>query len=556
MTKKKKLVDVFPNMVASVVGYFAIELMCARSIDVSDESGGGKVELGAFAAVEIAQLWESVCLRIDDFVVANMAQLSSPDEILQVKEELLLMVETVADEAIGLKQHSLYESMRKLWPRFADLQLDWVSGECISALEQSAYQPMHVVSENILTQMIRAYRLDTIQVEGDEGGAANLSTSFSGLAAANLDALEADLNYSAPGGAAASSVPFSSGASNREGKRGGDAEASDDENDGSDDDDLGDVLQGSETLLEDHNSNAASFVARTFSFSAAVPQIMRALHVMVVRFFLFAHRNSHLSACGEAVCDAVFRAYEVLGSRLTQETVVDGAETPLSKVCQISIDAATFAAVSDTVWEVIENALNHFRWSESIHSHLPDAISNSKLYLNRIAGHAQDFVFELLTYKVDDLLTSLWLNNFELQSKPSSCHAEIEELVDFLSITFMGLTHLPASARETAHFTCCTRVADEILKHVLSPKVPRLNVYSFVVMDLDVQHLLRFVEACHVPHLKQCFVNIIELTQLILSPQFGALVDNGQERSRKYPRVETAKLLILVDKVGMCDDFV
>ena len=127
------------------------------------------------------------------------------------------------------------------------------------------------------------------------------------------------------------------------------------------------------------------------------------------------------------------------------------------------------------------------RWGESIESHLPAAISGSKLYLNRIAAQAQDFVFELLAYKVDDLMTSLSMNNFEPVQLPTHPHDIIEELVEFLEVTFMGLTHLPQSAREAAHFTCCARVADGIMKHILSPKIVRVNLFTFVALDFDLQ---------------------------------------------------------------------
>ena len=129
----------------------------------------------------------------------------------------------------------------------------------------------------------------------------------------------------------------------------------------------------------------------------------------------------------------------------------------------------------------------YYRWGDSIESHLPAAISGAKLYLNRIAAQAQDFVFELLTYKVDDLLTSLVVADFAPTLPPNRPHDVVEELVEFLEVSFLGLTHLPQSAREAAHFTCCARIADGIVKHVLSPKTTRLNVFTFVALDLDVQ---------------------------------------------------------------------
>jgi hypothetical protein len=390
VSRKKKLVDIFPNMVASVIGFFAIEIMCSRSVDATEAAGASNSSAavttavagsGAFSVLEIAQLWEVVCQRLDEFLGAQALQLNSPDEVLQLKEQLLLMAETVADEAIGLKQHGLFESMRKLWDRFKQLQLDWIAGECVEALDHSAYQPLSVDTEESFQRLVKAYRLDTVQVPdgqqpaGDQGNGNSRNSSDAagrqGIAAANLDALEADLNnsnHASDHGFSGNAVPFSSGQATGNSKNDGDEQDSSDggvgEDESDDDGDFGDVIEGTDFLdAGTRISNGGDeFVARIFPFSGAVPRTMHSLHMLVLRFFLFAHRNPHLSGCGEAVCSAVSCAYEVLGARLMQETVVDGSDTPLSKACQISIDAATFAAVSDTLWEIIENALNHFRY--------------------------------------------------------------------------------------------------------------------------------------------------------------------------------------------------
>jgi hypothetical protein len=51
---------------------------------------------------------------------------------------------------------------------------------------------------------------------------------------------------------------------------------------------------------------------------------------------------------------------------LTKEIRRDGSDTPLSKACQISIDAATLAAAADSLWLMVEAALMQFRWTEKI----------------------------------------------------------------------------------------------------------------------------------------------------------------------------------------------
>jgi hypothetical protein len=97
----------------------------------------------------------------------------------------------------------------------------------------------------------------------------------------------------------------------------------------------------------------------TFPFSAIVPHVMRELHRIVVYFFLFASRNPHLGSHGEAVCQAVCRAYDVIGTKLMLEANRMGSETPLSKPCQISIDCALLASASDYLWAIIEPGTPH-----------------------------------------------------------------------------------------------------------------------------------------------------------------------------------------------------
>jgi hypothetical protein len=48
---------------------------------------------------------------------------------------------------------------------------------------------------------------------------------------------------------------------------------------------------------------------------------------------------------------------------------------------------------------------------------------------------------------------------FEPETLPKTPHEMIDQLIDFLTVTLMWLTHLPTAAREAAHFTCCSRVS-------------------------------------------------------------------------------------------------
>lgn len=110
------------------------------------------------------------------------------------------------------------------------------------------------------------------------------------------------------------------------------------------------------TTYNRHNTSDPrdnAYIAQTYPFSDAVPNVMRELHLMVTRFFLFAARNPLLGSRGESVCKATKKAFSTVASTLKKELQVDGENTPLSKACQISIDAATFAQASDTLWIIM-----------------------------------------------------------------------------------------------------------------------------------------------------------------------------------------------------------
>jgi hypothetical protein len=176
-----------------------------------------------------------------------------------------------------------------------------------------------------------------------------------------------------------------------------------------------------------------------------------------------------------------------LGAKLLQDAVVDGNETPLSKPCQISADALVLVSASDKLWHVVEAALNHFRWSDSIDRHLPQAVSEAKLFLNRVSQRTQDFVFEILSVKVDELLDSLGMINFEPKDLENRPHSQVDEIINFLQITFMCITQLPHSAMETAYETCCIQVSKGLMRLLSSAVVSKVNLYGMIALDLDVK---------------------------------------------------------------------
>ena len=196
--------------------------------------------------------------------------------------------------------------------------------------------------------------------------------------------------------------------------------------------------------------------------------------------------------------------------------------------------------------------LKFFHWNESIDTHLPVVIQQIKGKLIQVSLQAQDMIFELLSIKIDDLLSSLVFINFIPEKPPlkNEVHDTIDQIIGFLNITFMWLTHLPQSAREAAHFTCCSKVANSLLKYILSPsKVHVINTFGIAALALDLKKLENFADNCGIIQLRNCFSELSELINIILSPELPILIENPTRRKTSFPKIDSTKLAIILEKL-------
>ena len=184
-----------------------------------------------------------------------------------------------------------------------------------------------------------------------------------------------------------------------------------------------------------------SFVPRTFPFSPAVPAVLKELHLLLLRFFFFSSLaplssqpsqstltapSSLLGDKREAICAVLSKACQFLvrtlrgeleghlalspdgvgpgrGGKAGESPLASAAAMPLSKACQISIDARALAQALDTVWRLLEQSLS---WHHHHHhhtnpgsnsnssyassSHLPATLASAKADLTRVSlqvGH-------------------------------------------------------------------------------------------------------------------------------------------------------------------------
>jgi hypothetical protein len=508
--------NILPDILAKLCGFFTVEVIVRQQC--ADYSGG------YFSAGDLKGLWKAACLDVGALCLKHVARMADPSRILQVKEELLLINEAMNDTSLGLSAGfpaSMLDVTVELWPAFERAQLAEVRREWLSALTKTACQPITIESEEAFRTQVKIFGLADIQLSASgsaEGGGGM------GDAAANLDALEESERHSFMDPKDTSVYKEF------------------DYSDGDSDSDFGDGGTGRN-----------EFIPHTLPFSAAVPAGMAQVHLCIARFFVFAAYCPQLSRKGPDMCESLRSVLAMMGDELLAELARDGPDTPLSKACQISIDASTLSHAVHALESVLAETMSLSQWSDAAETTLETALEAARRHLNGVASKSHDFIFELLCTKVEDLLSSLCFVNWEPAGLPVYPHEEVKQIIEYLRVTFMWLTHLPQSVREAAHFTCCSRISSCLVDYIMSPKVPYLNVLSIAALDMDVGTLESFADSCGVSQLRQCFAELKDLVKALLHPHLVDFADKQLSlRQSLFPRLDPQKLATIIEKVVSC----
>ena len=503
---------VFPEVLHSLCGFFCTESILRRSLSNPDNGG-------VFTWNQLKDLWLIACNLARDCLLRHAHSVQRVEEILQLKEEVILAAETAADDAFGFRDGALFELCTVLWEPFLALLVDSVAAVTTDCLSTLAYQPMYVASEFVHEEMIKPFFLDKAHFSVDnQAGSKHVATMSTN---ASLDALEEEQMEKLMHSIASMDDPVDAG---RESET------------------------GSPPQIRPRQSN---FTPHTLPFSEMVPRTLKHLHLMLIYCSQFVVHNDALGERGSAVCTTVEKCVTQICRLMHEELTRDGPETPLSKACQIYVDACTLSYGCQWLREAVATMLIQSNWIESIDSYLDNVIGRCRSnMLDSLANQSQDMIFELLNGKVVDLLGSMCFVNWVPTVLPSGPHEFVEEIIDYLRVTFMWLSHLPQTVREAAHFTCCSRINNEIIAFLLSAKVVHLNLLAVKALVMDFSALERFADSCGIAQLRECFAQGKTLVNAMIHhdlPSFGD--DPPILRKANFPLLDIFKLAPLVEKV-------
>ena len=217
-----------------------------------------------------------------------------------------------------------------------------------------------------------------------------------------------------------------------------------------------------------------TFVARKFSFSAAVPAVLKRIYISVARCFALMARVPGLAGDGEfggrGVLTSLQQCLVAVGKALKEDLECDGADTPLVKACQISVDANALAyglsSVRETVLQCLdEHALHHVSDEE-----VDAAMDPGMRVLEEVANTSKEIALELLTGKVDMLTESLCFIDWQGSSSEAGPHDVVSSVTEFLTVTMASLSQMPRPAVESIHFAVCARISRNFLEFIMAER--------------------------------------------------------------------------------------
>lgn len=156
LIKEKGLHCVLSDVIANVVGFFAVETTARLTSDHQE---------ALFSTSQLTDLFEFACGEINIIIRRHFKNIRNPDYALQIKELLVLLCDTMADETFGLRSQVLYDTMQYVWELSCFLLEGTMRHNTVRALIKGQYQPFYVATESQFDMYIQPFKLSSLEID-------------------------------------------------------------------------------------------------------------------------------------------------------------------------------------------------------------------------------------------------------------------------------------------------------------------------------------------------------------------------------------------------------
>lgn len=102
------------------------------------------------------------------------------------------------------------------------------------------------------------------------------------------------------------------------------------------------------------------------------------------------------------------------------------------------------------------------------------------------------------------------------------------DLINYLKVTFSHLSQLPTVVREAIHFASCIHISKSMEQLLCGTTVRKLNMAGIANFKRNLDALLDYIGSIEIQQLKECFLALTQLLELLLSGQADKFLDPQQ----------------------------
>ncbi|ETW03431.1 hypothetical protein H310_04895 [Aphanomyces invadans] len=293
-------------------------------------------------------------------------------------------------------------------------------------------------------------------------------------------------------------------------------------------------------------------------FTAVVRRSCEAIHEMIDMMFEF-ERHLNIADWGyfvrEDTCEALIELNVVLNELIENHTdlqisqaVITGANSSyLSSACNV------FAAVLQEkidLWEM--RALT----AQTAKGQQPSAagsrptftIAMAKKRLESTSTRAQDMVCEIMVKKIDDLIASFYFLEWLPTDPTKQADPCMSDLINYLQASFTQLSTLPLPIKDAVHFASCIHINKALEQVLVGPTVKKMNLTGMLNFKRNLDALVQYAGTCGVGQLKDCFLPMTQLVDLIVSDDLERLDQTTFKSGGKYTHVMPDHVAAVVEK--------
>lgn len=106
------------------------------------------------------------------------------------------------------------------------------------------------------------------------------------------------------------------------------------------------------------------------------------------------------------------------------------------------------------------------------------------------------------------------------------------DLINYLKVTLAQLEQLPTVVKEAVHFASCIHICKSIELVLSGPTVKKLNMAGIANFKRNLDALLDFIGTIPIQQLREVFLALTQLVELLLSGEAEKFLDPQQRYGR------------------------